>query len=583
MSRQTLTNCCESSRLTSVSGLFVCLLAVSLIGTSTEADQFSPQDAPPGWQLVEALQRTPAFASLDLDQASNALQSEYAMVRIAALSAITRSNDPAFLNLVIDRLQDPDRLTRRLALAVLTRFRGEAVDAAFLEAINQLPDIREDGRFDPLEFVNARELGEDVPLLKSTSDQRSAWAAKKRLTTWNLAPLDDTPPMKVETSFWNSSVQCGQDLRVMWRLTARSSGYASFDSSRGDPHDDTPHRLFSYHPECGTDWIGHLWHEDALTVVNAKGIPTGETWEGWWPGIQPITLSTTYLTDTFLNNAPLGPGLYLIHGDNAGSPFFIHVRRTVKQESEIPRLIATVSDPIAVERLGYLRSHDAVPALVQAYLKTAPLQAESPLIGMGGKVPVSFTILQSLVAIRDTRAISAILQRPSFSVPCTSGTVEEFVAKFGDAALPHLEHCLRNWNDAKTADEWTCVAIAINLLGDTMSEEAKVSCEKMIDMVIRQANLTPNNSLGFYSLKSYLLLIAKQSPERLEMPLWRLRQQQDLSSDLLHTIRLTRTDACRKLIRKLWQRASETQDAPEFTKLLEDIAGHWSIAVDLPK
>lgn len=209
------------------------------------------------------------------------------------------------------------------------------------------------------------------------------------------------------------------------------------------------------------------------------------------------------------------------------------------------------------------------------------------MIGMGGEVPVSFTILQSLVAIRDSRAIPAILQRPWYSIPCTSGTVEAFVAKFGEAARPHLERCLLNWNDAKTADEWTCVAIAINLLGDTMSEEAKASCEEMMDTVIRQANLTPKSALGFHGLESYLLLIAKQSPERLEMPLWRLRHQRDLSSSLLHTIRLRiapqQRDACRELIRKLWQRANETQDAPEFIKLVEEIAAHWSIGVDLPK
>lgn len=162
MLRQTLTNWRELSRLTSVSALFVCLLSVSLIGSSKAADQFSPRDTPPGWQRMEALQRTPAFSSLDLDQASDAMQSEQAMVRIAALSAITRSNDPVFLDLVIDRLQDPDQLTRRLALAVLTRFRGEAVDAAFLSAVNQLPGVPDDGRLDPLEFVKTWELGEDV-------------------------------------------------------------------------------------------------------------------------------------------------------------------------------------------------------------------------------------------------------------------------------------------------------------------------------------------------------------------------------------------------------------------------------------
>ena len=37
-----------------------------------------------------------------------------------------------------------------------------------------------------------------------------------------------------------------------------------------------------------------------------------------------------YLIDAFRNKyeTSLGPGLYLIRGDNAGSPFFIHVRRT---------------------------------------------------------------------------------------------------------------------------------------------------------------------------------------------------------------------------------------------------------------
>ena len=132
----------------------------------------------------------------------------------------------------------------------------------------------------------------------------------------------------------------------------------------------------------------------------------------------------------------------------------------------------------------------------------------------------------------------------------------------------------------------TCVAIAINLLGDTMSEEAKASCEEMMDKVIRQVNLTPKSALGFHGLESYLLLIAKQSPERLEMPLWRLRHQRNLPANILYTIRLDapqQRDACRELIRKLWQRANETQDAPEFTKLVEDIAAHYSIGIDLSK
>ncbi len=55
MPRNTLTNWRESSRPTSVSGLFACLLSVSLIGASTEADQFSPEDAPPGWLRAHSL------------------------------------------------------------------------------------------------------------------------------------------------------------------------------------------------------------------------------------------------------------------------------------------------------------------------------------------------------------------------------------------------------------------------------------------------------------------------------------------------------------------------------------------------
>lgn len=388
-------------------------------------------------------------------------------------------------------------------------------------------------------------------------------------------------------SFWTSSVPCGQDIRVIWRVTTRSPRYASFRSRRGVPHDDTPHRVFTFHPDYGADWVNHLWHGDELTVVDSKGVATGETADGRYQVAQPVILSATYLTEAFVNDAPLGPGLYLIHSDNAGSPFFIHVRRTEELESEIPRLIASLPNPTAVRRLGYLRSHDAVPSLVQAYLNTAPLQADSPMIGMGGEMPVSFTILHSLVAIRDPRAIPAILQRPWYSIPCTSGTVEAFVAKFGEAARPHLERCLLNWKDAKTADEWTCIQIAINLLGGTMSEEAEASCEEMMDTVIRQANSTPKSVPGFRCLEAYLLLTAKQSPERLEMPLWRLRHQRDLSSSLLHTIRLKiapkQRDACRELVRKLWRRADKTQDAPEFTKLIEAIAAHWSIGVESPK